>query len=156
MKNKIERADIIYVGGGDSIKLMDNVLEYKLDVLFKNLNDNVVVAGMSAGAIILAKKGYSDSLILRGESERYSFISGLGLVDINICPHYNLDVRKENLKKDLIDSKLAVFGLENGVALKIDGEKREVIKCFDNVNCYLCYYDNDKYVEEVYYDLDKM
>lgn len=156
VKNKIDNADIIYIGGGDSIKLMNEVSQYKLDELLKGLSDNVVVAGMSAGAIMIAGKGYSDSLILRDESENFSFVSGLGLVDINVCPHYNLEVRKEGMKKDLVNSEQFVFGLENGVALKIDGEKREVIKSLDDVNCYLCYYDNNKYVEEVYYGLDKM
>ena len=156
VKNKINKADIIYVGGGDSIKLMDDLQQYGVDELFRNLRDDVVLVGMSAGAIMIAKQGYSDSLILRGVADDYSFVLGLDLIDISICPHYNKIDRKESIKKSLNNLDLKVFGLENGAALKIVNDKIEVITCLDDAKCYLCYWEDGKYIEEVDYGNDKM
>lgn len=153
-EKKIRDADIIYIGGGDSIKLLNEVRQYGLDKLLLNLKSDVVVAGMSAGAIMLANKGYSDSLILRGEDESFSFVSGLGFVDVNICPHYNKSERRESLKQDLTRVKEKVLGLENGVALIVDGEEKYLICSIKKAKGYLCYWKNEEYIEEVYYGLD--
>ncbi len=53
---------------------------------------------MSAGAIMLSKEGYSDSLMLRDEADKYTFIEGLNFIDIAICPHYN-DISKRRVKR---------------------------------------------------------
>ena len=81
VKNKIETADIIYIGGGDTIKLMDTVKEYEIDKLLDAaVKRDCVIAGVSAGAILLANSGFSDSFILREESDKYEFVDGLKFV----------------------------------------------------------------------------
>ena len=47
---------------------MNTVKEYKIDELLKKAKErNCVLAGISAGAILLSKSGFSDSYILREE-----------------------------------------------------------------------------------------
>lgn len=130
VKNKILNADIIYIGGGDTIKLMEVVKEYEIDKLLKEAYEKgTVLAGISAGGILLSKEGYSDSLILRGESNNYTFIDGLGFTNISFCPHYNADEKKKNcLFNDLENSSKEVFGAENCSAIKIIDDKISVIK----------------------------
>ena len=137
VKDKIARADIIYICGGDTVKLINDIKEYEIDKLLKDAyNRGCVIAGMSAGAIMLSNKGYSDSLIIRGESDKHEFIKGFKFIDINICPHYHAnEVKDKELQSDIKD--LEVYGLENGTALKIVDDKIEYIKSIKNNNVYL-------------------
>lgn len=150
VKNKIETADIIYIGGGDTIKLMDTVKEYEIDSLLEDaVKRDCVIAGVSAGAILLSKSGFSDSYISRGESEDYDFVDGLGFVNINICPHYHSDQKKQDdLEKKLKSKKNLVYGLENCTALKVVNDDFSVIKSKNDANIYLCGYDK-KIIEDV-------
>lgn len=151
VKNKIEDADIIYIGGGDTIKLMDTVKEYGIDALLKDAaNRGCVIAGISAGAILMAQKGFSDSYILRGESNDYSFIDGLGFIDLCICPHYHSDEKKiSDLKNVLRECKDVVYGLENCTALKIVDDNLTVVRSKNDANVYKCSY-NKEFIEEIY------
>lgn len=66
VENKIAIADIIYFGGGDTLKLINSLEEYSLISLLKNKQDQgTILVGQSAGAIMLSKEGLSDSLILQ-------------------------------------------------------------------------------------------
>jgi len=150
VKNKIEEADIIYIGGGDTIKLMNTVKEYKIDELLKKAKErNCVLAGISAGAILLSKSGFSDSYILREESDKHEFVEGLNFIDINICPHFHNDEKKQkDLEDNLKNNNKEVYGLENCTALKIEDNKMIVIKSKKDSNVYLCKYEK-KYIENV-------
>ena len=141
-KNKILNADIIYIGGGDSIKLINEIKEYKIDTLLEEaLNKKTVLAGISAGAILLSKEGFSDSLILRGESDKYSFLEGLNLININICPHYSLE--KSIQLKEQINNR-EIYCLENSTALKIEDDSITIIKANPNNNIYLISKTNEE------------
>ena len=145
VKEKFFNADIIYIGGGDTIKLMNSFIEYHLDSLLKDaIKRDCVVVGISAGAILLAKEGFSDSFILRGESNDYSFIDGLSIVDLSICPHYHSDSKKDIQLKEIIKKhKKHVYGLENGVALRIIDKKIDVITSIPNSYGFSLSYDKD-------------
>lgn len=137
VKDKISNADIIYIGGGDSIKLINEVKEYKLDILLKEAyKKGTILVGISAGAILLSKEGFSDSLILRNESNKHCFIEGINLNDLVICPHYNLNIDKTNELKEQINSR-KVYGLEDCTALKIEDNKISIIKSNHEKNVYL-------------------
>ena len=136
VKDKISRADIIYICGGDTVKLINDIKEYEIDKLLKEAyNRGCVMAGMSAGAIMLSREGFSDSLIFRGESDKHEFIRGFKFIDISICPHFH-----SNPVKD----EKSVYGLENGTALKIIDDKIEYIKSIKENNIYLVTKDKEE------------
>lgn len=139
VENKIKDADIIYICGGDTVKLLNDVKEYKIDkLLLEAYNNGTVLAGMSAGAILLSNKGFSDSLIIRGESDKYEFLKGLNFIDINFCPHYNTDPKKTtDLEEYLSNSKDEVYCLENCTALKVEDSKISIIKSDKNAKAYI-------------------
>lgn len=128
VEEKIANADIIYMCGGDTIKLVNDLKTYNLEsLLFQAAKENKVLAGISAGAIALSKKGYSDSLKLRGESDKYEFIDGLGIINVIFSPHHKADSDKESeLLRDIKDE--IVYALEDNTALKIIDQKYEIIK----------------------------
>lgn len=144
VKNKIEMADIIYIGGGDTVKLISDITDFQIDILLKKaLDSGKVLAGISAGAILLSKQGFSDSFILRGESNNHKFIKGLDYVDINICPHYKENSQKtkdlEGILKE--NSNISVIGLENCTALKIENNSHQIIKSNSTRKAYKVVYD---------------
>ena len=143
VEKKITDADIIYFCGGDTIKLVNDLKEYDLVSLLKNASDSgTVLVGMSAGAIMLSKEGYSDSLMLRDEADKYTFM------DIVICPHYNDISRKKELKEDLVNTDSKVYALDNGTALISIDNDISFISSKNNSNAYLVYYSKDGYKEE--------
>ena len=133
VKNKITEADIIYMSGGDTKKLVDTLKEYKIDELIKEAqNRGCVIAGISAGAIAIANSGLSDYQILNNISNKYAFTEGLKLININICPHANKKERIDDLKELLKENNKEVICLENGTALKIENNTIEIIYSLNN------------------------
>ena len=105
-------------------RLCEAVMKSDEKLVDKLLADAVkrdcVIAGVSAGAIVLANSGFSDSYILRDESDKYEFVDGLKYIDINICPHYHSDDKKQKeLEDSLKSNKIEEYGLENCTALKV-------------------------------------
>ena len=151
IKNKILNADIIYIGGGDTIKLMEVVKEYEIDKLLQEAYEKgTVLVGISAGGILLSKEGYSDSLILRGESDKYAFIDGLGFVNISFCPHYNADDNKKNcLFNDLENTSKEVYGVENCSAIKMIGDKISIIKSKETANVWKIKFEKNIVEEKI-------
>ena len=149
VETKIKNADIIYFCGGDTIKLIEDIKNYNLiSLLNEAVKNNTVIAGVSAGAILFCKEGYSDAKKLRGESDKFDFIEGLNLVNISFCPHYDNEERVLCLKEELQKKKTKVYCLENGTALKIEDDKRKIISSLKNKKAYLCYYQKDNFIQE--------
>ena len=52
IKDKFDRADMLYIGGGDTVFMIDKWREFGiLDLVLKAYEDGKVIAGLSAGAI---------------------------------------------------------------------------------------------------------
>lgn len=141
VKNKISSADIIYICGGDTVKLLEDIKKYEIDALLKDaLDSGTVLAGISAGAILLSQGGYSDALIIRGESEHYEYLEGLNFVNVDFCPHYKSNPDKDKDLTNYLESneKTKMYCLENCTALKIIDNSYQVIKSDVSKNAYLC------------------
>lgn len=149
VEEKISNSDIIYFCGGNTVKLINDLENYEItDLLKDKTKEDVVFVGASAGAIMLSKKGLSDSKI-NDNDDSYHFLDGLAFLDIAICPHY--ENRKAELKKALVNTSLQVYGLENNTALVIDNDKITYLKSQDKASIYYCYYKDSKYIEEKLY-----
>ena len=86
IREKIEKADIIYVGGGDTLFLIDEWRKSGVDrLVWDAYQRGVVLAGLSAGAICWFEDMYTDSL---AEGE-YLPAKGLGKFPFAATPHYN-------------------------------------------------------------------
>lgn len=150
VKDKIKEADLIYISGGDTIKLVNEVKEYGIDILLREAYENgTVLLGISAGAILLSNGGFSDSLILRGESNEYTFVEGLHFINLEISPHYKSNIKKDSSLKDYIKKTKKVFVcLENCTALKIIDNTYQVIKSSKEKEGYLCSVENNQLREQ--------
>ena len=117
---KINKADVIYVGGGDTLYLMQVWREMGVDkLIWDAYRRGAVLAGLSAGAICWFEDIYTDSLV-EGEFAPYK---GLGKIKGAATPHYNLrtefdDVAAEQgypLSYAIEDNAAVVFEDENPV-----------------------------------------
>lgn len=126
-KERIDKADIIYLGGGDTIEFLNILKEYKIDKLLKECQNKILV-GKSAGAIILSKEGFSDSKILRNESTHHEFIKGLNITNYIVSPHYEEDsVKTKELIEEVKKTKKEVICIPNDALIIVEDNK--IIKC---------------------------
>lgn len=90
IKSKISIADCIYIGGGDTVYMLEKWKETGLDKLIIDAYENgKIICGLSAGAICWFENMYTDFEIMRGKSSEYSLKKGLGLIKGTCCPHFN-------------------------------------------------------------------
>lgn len=125
---KIEMADCIYVGGGDTVFMLDKWKEFGIDkLLIDAYNQGKIICGLSAGAICWFKDMYTDYEIMRGQSSEYTLKKGLGVLDGAMCPHFNEREKDFTLalKKGVIKGAYCV---ENDCAIEfVDGQFSKVI-----------------------------
>lgn len=140
--DKIEWADLIYVGGGDT-RLMMNVWEEEgvSDLLRQAHQDGKVMMGLSAGSICWFEAGLSDSEKFSGNPNwKPIWVSGLGLLPLLHSPHLDSeDWRREELAHCLATGELPkpVIALEDDCAIEVVGEEYRIINSAPNKNAYL-------------------
>ncbi len=142
-ESKIGVADIIYVGGGNTLKLMKLFRKYGVDKLLKRAAEqNKVLCGVSAGAICWCRYGQSDSR--ENSSIR---VKGLNFIDLLYCPHIlTQPKRAEYLKRMMKNTyKIPSVALDRA-ALEIVGDKYRIIFLENNSKADKCYWKRDKYI----------
>ena len=120
IKAKFEKADLIYVGGGDTVFMMESWKKSGLLPLIKEAYERgVVIAGQSAGAICWFSDIYTDSPMAHGDSgEKYAMFQGLGWIKGIISPHYN--ARMLDFDKIVCYNYPCAYGIEDNAALVIE------------------------------------
>ncbi len=123
MKEKFEKADFLYVGGGNTVFMLEH---WKRSGLLPLIEEaylrGVLLAGLSAGAICWFEEMYSDSVV-EGE---YAMYPGLGWLKGVACPHYN--ERAAEFDGIVLKNKLRAWGFENDAALEfVNGEPRSTL-----------------------------
>lgn len=116
IKEKFDKADFIYVGGGDTKYMLQKWSDSGVTNLVKDAYQrDVIVAGLSAGAICWFDDVYSDYDIIAGKSGEYKFLKGLGWLKGLACPHY--DDRPEFDDKFMQSDFDEAYALQNNSAL---------------------------------------
>ncbi|MDP2656647.1 MAG: Type 1 glutamine amidotransferase-like domain-containing protein [bacterium] len=138
IKNKILSADIIYVGGGDTLKMMQAWKKYGVVVLLRQAYDKgIVLSGLSAGAICWFKYGNSDSRKMKNPNAPLIKVSGLNLVSALLCPHYDFEKdRKSDLKKMMKKTEGIAVAIDNCCAIEIIDETYRIISSKKMANAY--------------------
>lgn len=133
IKGKIENADCIYIGGGDTVYMLEKWKETGLDkLIIKAYEDGKIICGLSAGAICWFNDMYTDYEIMRGQSSDYVMKKGLGVLEGTMCPHFN--DREKDFLKAFKDNKIErAYCVENDCAIEfIDGKFSKVISSGGN------------------------
>lgn len=130
LDDELNDYDVIFLMGGNPIKQIEIINKINL----KNLiNKAKVVIGVSAGAINLS----NEAIYYNDYSEKIEIYDGIGLIDINVYPHFDIN-NKEFLEEIKMVSKIkALIALPNESFIKLDDEQIEF--CGD---CYKVANDN--------------
>lgn len=138
IENDILNTDIIYVGGGNTKYLVDQLKEKGIDkLLIKAYNSGIVCSGLSAGSYCWFKCNYD-------------LIEGMNVINAVNCVHYNeKDEEAKNKLYDVVKEKNIVgYAIDNQVALVFTDTDIKVIKSNPQRNAYKITYIDGKIVEE--------
>ncbi len=148
ISKKILSADIIYVGGGNTLRMMKYWRKLGVDKLLdKARQNNTVLSGLSAGAICWFNYGNSDSRKFKdGKNKTLIRVQGLGFVDLLLCPHYDTEQhRQDSLKNMMQKQKGVAVALENGTAIQIKDDEYRVITSMTRKNAWKIYWSGGEY-----------
>lgn len=146
IKKKILSADLIYVGGGNTAKMMRIWRKTCTDkYLIQAYKNGAVLSGISAGAICWFKYGLSDSRRFKDNNQNFAFmrVKGLGLIPCLVSPHHIREKEKRNpgilemMKKTdgiglAMDDNSALIVKGNNYAVLTSKPKAKIIKVFRN------------------------
>ena len=145
INNLLSWADIIYVGGGDTVFMMQMWKKYGVDEKLKKIyeKDSAVLTGISAGAICWFCCGHSDSQSFSKESEwEYCWADGLGIVPMAFCPHY--EERQSSFDTMLLEKNMPGLAMENNTAFVENDGERYFIRSSNETQAFLIQYQADE------------
>ncbi|MBT3836295.1 peptidase E [Candidatus Woesearchaeota archaeon] len=142
LSDRILGANIIYVGGGNTLKMMRRWRFLGVDVLLKRAYEKgTVLSGLSAGGICWFDSGHSDSMQIYGkENWEYINVRGLGLIKGIHCPHFDSDTNGISRKKDFTNfmkkrSKMGI-GIDEKCAIEFVNDGYRVISTNNDSKAY--------------------
>ena len=130
IKNKIEKANYLYVGGGNTFYLLQELKRKNLIDFIKNrVNFGMTYIGESAGAIITSKDiEYNYLMDDKTIAKDLKDYLGLNLVDFYVVPHLNEFPFEESSKQTVekYKDKLNIITINNSQAIIVKDEKYEI------------------------------
>jgi len=98
---KLHNYNFFYFSGGDPGHLLHSLQGSKAwEVIVKSHKNGAILAGSSAGAMVLGKKVWADVYRFDKKKELLPWVPGLDLVPFGVMPHYDA-IPKYFSKKDL-------------------------------------------------------
>lgn len=147
LRELVSWADIIYVGGGDTIFMRNEWKKQGVDVLLREAyeKDSAVLMGISAGAMCWFDSGCTDSeLAVIKPGMKYGLAEELlGIYPQIFCPHY--EDRVEDFAELLKDKQMDALALESNVALVEENGTAYFVKAAEDAKAYEFRYENGGY-----------
>jgi len=127
---RLELANVIFMGGGDSAYLMSWIVKSGLIDELPRLLKNRIYVGISAGSIVLSKNLSASRAFIYGDGKKAEIL-GLGYVDFYVRPHLNSshfpNDRDEILKKLASKFDSDLYAIDDNSAIIYDNGKLKVI-----------------------------
>lgn len=146
IERKILAADIVYVGGGNTLKMMRRWRFLGVDKILKKAYDRgAVMCGVSAGSICWFEFGHSDSMSSYSPDDwEYIKVRGLGWIKGIHCPHYDSDTlgvpRRESFQQMMGQYGGVGIALDDNCALEvIDGKFFKILTSNASAGAYKIY-----------------
>ena len=131
-------SDLVYVGGGNTYKMMKLWRRLGLDaVLAEAASRGTVLSGLSAGAICWFKYGHSDSQSFSSNPKwDYIRVRGLGFINAVYCPHYHVEKREASFLEMIAKRGGIGIACDNNAAIEIVGEHYRILTSAPNGKAY--------------------
>lgn len=151
IEEKVFNSDIIYVGGGNTAKLMRVWKKNELDKILKKAGKKgIILSGLSAGSICWFKYGLSDSRKFNNPKAKLIKVKGLGFINALHCPHYDFEAnRKKELKQIMKKTSGVAIAIDNCCAIEFIDDQYRVISSKRDANAYRVYWKENKFYEEI-------
>ncbi len=152
IKEKILSADIIYVGGGNTLKMMKVWRRLGVDKLLKTAwQQGTVLCGISAGSICWFESGHSDSMSFYNSKKwKYIKVRGIGFLKGMNCPHYNSETlgvpRKEHFRNMIEKTGGMGIAIDDNCAIEFIDDTYRVITSNKHAKAYRVFRQNRKVV----------
>ena len=154
LRKKILGADIIYVGGGNTLQMMKMWRKTGIDkMLIAAYKKGVVLSGLSAGSICWFRSGLSDSRRLNNPKAPLIKIKGLGIINAIHCPHYDDEKgtnkgRKKDFKEIMKKTSGVGIGIDECCALVIEGKNCRLVNSKKGAGAYKVFWSKGKFHHE--------
>ena len=150
IERKVSWADIVYVGGGNTLRLMKACRKSGTDaVLRRAWQTGTVLSGLSAGAICWFAWGNSDARKFKDPAADLIRVRGLGFVNALFCPHYDVERdRRTDLKKMMRRAPGVAIAVDNCCAVEIVDDAFRIISSKPEARAYRVYWAHDAFHEE--------
>lgn len=141
IRDMIVCADIVYIGEGDVIRLYHVLRSMKVDgYLHEAYDKGVILAGISAGAMIWFSYGHTDSLSFYTKDWSYSRFGGLGLIRAFFSPHADKKERRDDFEVNYAEGEtFPGIALENRCAMVYRNGVCTLIREDEGVNGFVYY-----------------
>ncbi len=150
IEDKILSSDIIYVGGGNTLKMMIAWRKLGVDaILEKAYKRNIVLSGLSAGAICWFKYGSSDSRKYANPEAGLIKVRTLNFINALCCPHYHTEADRRPHLRELMKKTSGIgIALDNCCAIEIIDDNYRIITSKSDAGAYKVYYKKENFHEE--------
>ena len=151
IEKKILETDIIYIGGGNTLKMMTIWRKLGIDKLLeKARKKDIVLCGLSAGSICRFDSGNSDSRKFTSKSTQLIKVKWLWYIHALHCPHYDIEpFRQDDLKRMMHKTPGVSIAIENCCALEIHNDTYRVITSKPWAKAYKVYRKRGEYFQIV-------
>ena len=150
----LNKADVIYVGGGNTKSMLAVWREWKLDkLLLKAYRRGVVMSGVSAGAICWFEQGITDSW-----ASNLNPMECLGFIDGMACPHYQEEKDRRPSVHEMLKKGIASpgYAIDGGAAVHFkNGEYYQSLQFYPESSVYQVSFSG-KVVEESKMDMTEL
>jgi len=150
IERKVFSADLIYVGGGNTLKMMRVWRVNGLDkILHMAWEKGIVLTGLSAGSICWFTGGTSDSRRDNNPDADLIKVGGLGFIPAIHSPHYDVEKdRRPGLKKIMKKTSGVAIAIDNCCALEVIDDTYRVIASKSHAKAYKVYWKGGTYFED--------
>jgi len=158
IREKILSSDLIYVGGGNTLKMMNKWRYLGVDKILKEAySKGIVLSGISAGGICWFESGHSDSRSsYNPDNWKYINVKGLGIIKGIHCPHFNggtikngkTKTRKKYFKEFMKRYSKIGIAIDDDCAMEFIEGKYKIIATKKNRNAYRVFKKQNKIIIE--------
>ncbi|AZB43433.1 peptidase E [Bacillus sp. FJAT-42376] len=128
-----QAADLIYLGGGNYVNMIEASKQWKIDGLFIDaLQSGKLIAGISAGAICWFSSGLRSDY----EGDGYAESEGWSILNAVFCPHFNQPDRAEAFASLMEQTNRKGIAIEDDCALYINGNTYEIIGSPESIHLF--------------------
>ncbi|MFW6175072.1 MAG: Type 1 glutamine amidotransferase-like domain-containing protein [Chloroflexota bacterium] len=150
IEDKILSADLVYVGGGNTLRMMRRWRRLGVDRVLRKAHENgAVLSGLSAGAVCWFSHGHSDSQrFYDPDNWDYIRVTGIGLINALAVCHYTSEDRADSFNDMVAKHRQTGVALDNNSALIVRGDEYRVMTCADDASAYRVFVRGKEVVRE--------